>query len=201
MNDIKQFTAEPLDPTTNAEDLMGDTSGKSGITTNRGGSTETATNGNRSTDFQPGGTLPQTQPMQSTPHLANSDQNPNTHQELPDQVITRAVDTATEPNEFDADLSHSPKIPLVRNPQSANQGKISLSGDPDIQNYQYTPVPPPNYSDELSAMGTNPDPDSDDDIDALAASVGLYDNIDSEIPEELDIAGQINQDEEDLRYT
>ncbi len=180
MQDI-HYKSKPIDPTQNAEDVLGDTSGKTGITTSQRGSTQIELHNNK---------IP-----------SDPDQNGKTLQDVPDEVATRSEDIATEPDEFDPDRNSQFKTPLVQNPQSGNAGKISLSGDPDIQNYQYTPVPPPNYVDEQSAMGTNPDPESDDDVDLMAASVGLYDNADSEFPEELDIAGQINADEEELRYT
>ncbi len=84
---------------------------------------------------------------------------------------------------------------------SSQIGKVNISGDPRIKNYQYKPVPSPNYVNEQSVSGTNPDPESDDDVDMMAASVGLYDDNDGEMPQELDIAGQINKDEEEHRYT
>lgn len=58
----------------------------------------------------------------------------------------------------------------------------------------------PILEDEQSASGSSPDPEVVNEEDTLerAQDMGLYGNADEEHPKELDIAGQINNAEEDL---
>jgi hypothetical protein len=157
-----------IDPTTNAAEMIGDPTGKPGITT----------------DW--------IEKKRGTKQKANPDQNPDTVHTLPTEFEKRANDVATEPQQMDADRSKNVKIPMQRINSSTSQSEIHAD--------------PPNIQDEESFAGSAPDIEKiqqDDTVDR-AHAVGLYDDYDEnkdEIPPELDIAGEVNKDEEEHRYT
>jgi hypothetical protein len=103
---------------------------------------------------------------------------------LSNEAYERAFDRGSE-----AEILDSEEKPL-----SNEDGLIDKSlGGNDVSGEDFSP----SVEGEQEASGTNPDPSSDDDVDQMLSKVGL--DGDENGPKELDIASQLDKDEEDIR--
>lgn len=192
---------KPLDPSADAERLMGDSTGNTGITTDA-----TNEDGNSPNNVQidkthlPGGVQPNdTKVTNSMPHPTNPDQNSTMTQSLPDEAALRAQDIATEPSQAESvEVTHEQTQNDI---QQSQPGRTDLDGDPTIKNSMINTATPPHTTDEQSVSGTTPDPEQIQQNTTLdmAQNMGLYENASDENPQELNIAAEIDKDEAALR--
>jgi hypothetical protein len=173
MTDDQTYKAHPIDPTVNAADIIGDTTGKPGMTTNVIQTPKTVT---------------------VNPNPADPDQNPKTPQTLPDNVAKLAQDRATEPGQQDSD--QSAVTATTHSQMGQTEGELDLDGEPDIHNSEFISPASPDELDEQSFAGSAPDPDASNDTLQNAQMMGQQMEEDSEHPQELDIARDINEAEE-----
>ena len=93
-------------------------------------------------------------------------------------------------------------VVAAKNDMETNNGIIDLSLDTDIKNLAFAPALSPEEIDEQSALSSASDPESDlsdDDTLQLAQNMGMQMEEDSEHPEEVDLARDINKAEEFIR--
>ncbi len=173
MTDDQTYKARPIDPTTNAEDIVGDATGKTGMTAN---------------------VIQTPKTVNVHPDTADPDQNPKTTQSLPDNMAKIAQDRATEPDQSDSDqnLTSSPS----HQQHGQTEAEIDLDGEPDIHNTEFVSPVSPDELDEQSFAGSAPDPDATNDTLENAQMMGQQMGEDSEHPQELDIARDIDEAEE-----
>ena len=203
-------SAQPMDPTTNAEDFLGDTTGLTGVTTGSAGKTSATPNDKPMDDNKnhlPGG-IQESFTNEDTgrrlsPELYDTEEyDKNTLKGMSHVKVAEAEDLATEKDTESNDSEASPidadVIPFTVNKQNAS-GDDSPAAD-DINTSQ-APFMHPSNEGQQSISGSEPDPTSDDDTLDAAHAVGSQLNEDDsmEHPQELDIARDINQAERDLR--
>lgn len=176
-----QYKAKPIDPSVNAEDVMGDTTGLTGVTTNSG---------------------------PNDPNPSDPDQNAKMPQSLPDDVATIALDRATEPDQMDVDLTQlsgasanidSLDIDGGDEQQQTGGGVPSPIGATVDDSTKYVTTQQAAYTqdhtigEQDAAGGSNPDPATDDVGEMRERVTGEPD--DMENPQELNSAAKMDADE------
>lgn len=188
MDDKQKTGNTPLDPTQNAAELMGDTSGLTGITVNNTHSGPVQGKGSVANTQTASGNQTQ-DPTPSDPALGISD-----------TMKARAEDVATDEDKGDTPGMTTPEghnLPLGGNLPSDDS--LSIAADPDSNLQQR--IMTPSMQGEQSVSGDMPHPESDDDTLANAQAMGMQLDEDPEHPQELDIARDIDNAEESLRST
>jgi len=196
----KQPDERPLDVTQNAEDLMGDTYGMSGIT--RGGSKQTSAEPDevpKDDSTVQGGSIiknPKTTPSTglTREEVSEKEYNKQTAQNM---SATRAAinnDLGSEPGESSPVSVHpAPTPPPTAGDDSAGNGKyINTTQAPNNQ--------PENIGEQQAAGGTTSSPGTDDDVGVMASQAGFqYSGKDGYENEEVNTAKKIDEAEESLR--
>lgn len=192
----------PLDPTKNAEDLMGNV-GASGITT--GGAQQTsASPGDTtkdSTDFR-GGVLndPTKVPANRQDPTQYSDKAYN-------KQVLRGMSSVAAKNADDEASGRDVPDPTGKDLPPANDGydktleKMGNATQEDAEKNIMTQEAPFENPDNLGAQdaagGTMSAPETDDDVGEMNERVGLQKDKDGDDPQEVDIAGAIDEAEEE----
>lgn len=166
MNDDKnQSKTTPLDPTSNAADLMGDPSGMSGIS-------------------QATPTTPKTSTGSVTDTMSQ------TAADAANDIATEEDQNTIRPSKQQSDDTTYVQFPSgIRVPQ--NPKNITT---------QQAPYNSPEEQGEHSVSGSDPAPESDDDTLANAHAVGEQLEEDPEHPEELDLARDVDNAEQNLAH-
>lgn len=210
----------PLNPTKNAADLIGDTSGMSGIT--QGSAQQTSAEPTARTQdessIQGAGLIQHVSDPNPTgiPKEAVSDTiyAQNTAQGMSEVTKKAASDAAAEPDPLTPSSQHSGVYVSVApqasasgqmktNPsqptptQPADFGKQTDTTYPTTQDAPY--MHPDNQGEQDAAGGTTSDPRSDDDTLAMAQRAGFQTNEDPEHPQPLDAARDIDQAEQAIK--
>lgn len=205
LNQDEEVHERPLDPTRDAKDLLGDTTGLTGITDGK----PKKVSAEPDEPFydmtnEPAGSLGK----QSNAPATNSGMDramvsdkANANATLNDMSSTRAAindDTAsgvTTPGQPTSNVTNNTgNDPQTTNQQQNNTTPVSDDGNNTMQ----TPMSPPSIQGEQSVSGDMPDPGSDDDTLANAQAMGQQTEEDPEHPEELDIARDVDNAEEAL---
>ncbi|HSW96709.1 MAG TPA: hypothetical protein VLF89_02695 [Candidatus Saccharimonadales bacterium] len=176
-----------IDPSRNYSDMIGDTSGMTGMTT--GSASESSVEPNDTTDGNsahlPGGILQNNKQNQPTgiPNTAVNDKayNVSVKQKMSQTAAQAADDIASDNDTI---------------PQTASS---SGNHSTDQVMTQVKDVNSPAVQGEQSVSGDMPDAESDDDTLENAQAVGTQMDEDLEHPEELDIARDIDAAEEYIR--
>lgn len=151
-DDIKKSTT-PLDPNTNADDVLGDPYGLTGVTTTY------------------------EENIKKMPK-AESNMDPRA---ISDAQYKNAMNQST--------ITDDPDEPILSDTQPATVISTE-SGNETLQLGKEQ-----STFGEQSASGDMPDPESDDDVTAMAQEAGLYQDEDENNPSPLDIASQVDQAE------
>jgi len=190
----------PLNPTTNAADLLGDTTGMTGVTQGSPQQTSAEPTANVQDDsgFQGAGILSQQTNPTGIPKEAVSDRiyDQNTSAGMSHVASSAASDTASEPakeNNSNDTTQTSPSLP--NQPQAF--GKQSPSPFPTTQDASYIQID--NEGEQDAAGGTTPDPRSDDDSLEMAQQAGFQPDEDEEHPQPLDAARDIDIAEQAIK--
>lgn len=231
-DDIKQKPNQPnirpLDPTRNAADLMGDTTGLTGIT--QGSAQQTSATPKDDKYIQddelhlPGGIEKTTKPNPTgtgTEALSEKRYNETMKDEMSDVQKRHADDIASE-----RDMTSTPKQDPLGSATITNYGTNATSDttdedtldqnnngpngviDADEQSAQsidpndssgFVHENSPSEIGEQSVSGDEPDPDSDDDTLANAHHMGQQPDEDLEHPKPIDIADNVDAAEEHIR--
>lgn len=202
--------AQPMDPTTNAEDFLGDTTGLTGVTTGSAGKTSATPNDKSMDDNKnhlPGGmqesTTNEDTGRRLSPELYNTEEyDKNTLKGMSQVRAAEAEDLATE---TDTESRENDTSPMDANATPYTVNKQNASGDDspgtDDINTSQAPFTHPSNEGQQSISGSEPDPTSDDDTLDVAHAVGsqLDEDDSMEHPQELDISRDIDKAEQDLR--
>lgn len=203
----------PLDPSRNAQDLIGDTSGLTGITTGspkQSSAEPTDTAQLENTAHLPGGVedLPGKTELGTPSDATNSKLYISKTQEgMSDTYKSKAEELASGRKNIvsgdqsaianDTAKAHEeqdrPKK-FLTNPAQFPAGVAG--GQVTTANRQVPHVSVPSSQGEQSVSGDMPSPESDDDTLANAQQVGSQVDEDTEHPEEVDIARDIDEAEE-----
>lgn len=153
---MKNDNQKPLNPTDDAQGMMGDVSGLTGISTD------------------------------------NNDNN--TKVKKPDLPLTRIMsDQAKLSSDDKANENEVITTPLDQQPDISALTEEDASGNETLDHAS------PATSGEQSISGDMPDPASDNDTLANAQAVGMQLDEDTEHPQEIDIARDIDLAEEEIR--
>lgn len=181
----------PIDPTKNAQDVFGDTSGLTGITTSspqEGGADPTEKIPDSSN--LPGTLVnePKATPTYGIPREATSNKvyKQNVRHGMSEDEGKDSDERAAEnetPNTNDYE-------------QTLDIDDITQQGQPDEK---YTKPTVPSVVGEESISGDMPTPDADADMEQAAQDVGTQEEEDTEHPEELDIGRDIDKAEESIK--
>lgn len=184
----------PIDPTKNAQDIFGDTSGLTGITTSspEEGSAEPTENIPDSSHLP--GTLvnePRANPQYGIPRESVSDKVyvQNIRQGESQEEGEKSDDTASE----DTSQVYSP-------PQPDYEETLSIDDITQEEQHDDKYLKPqiPSIQGEQSISGDMPEPDADADMEENAQAVGTQMDEDPEHPEEIDIGRDIDKAEEEI---
>jgi hypothetical protein len=180
----KHIGTPAIDPTTQADDLMGDTSGLTGITVNK----------TQSDTAQDSGSVANTNIGSSKSTDVSEEKQPVSYQS--DTMKDRAEDIATEEEDNPQLLRDyaDNDIPPGNEGQQSNEERLSAEAD----NMMQKRMAPPSVSGEQSVSGDMPDPESDDDTLQNAQDMGMQLDEDDEHPQEIDIARDIDRAERAL---
>jgi hypothetical protein len=215
----------PLDPTRNAQDMFGDTSGMTGVT--QGGlqqsSAEPSDTLQDTTEIHGGVIQNPTHPSPTgyTKSEVGSDEYKQAVQQgMSNEARNNVTDVATEPSQTDQTANANPDpvspqdITLTQGGDSGNTqapdtahamntGVSTAMGDQDgsrFVNTQDAPYKDPESTgEEDAAGGTTPDVRTDDDTLEMAQRAGMQPDEDPEHPKPVDIARDVDNAEERIK--
>lgn len=198
----------PLDPSRDYSDMIGDTSGLTGMTT--GSAAQSSAEPDDITDVDsahlPGGIIQngkQTQPT-GIPKTAISDKVYNqsipqtmssTAAQAADDIASDGTSGAPSSNPADDQMTDDSSKTVQQNPQMPDED--TASSDQPIT--QIDDATSPAIQGEQAVSGDMPDVESDDDTLGNAHAVGTQLDEDLEHPQELDIARDMDAAEENIR--
>lgn len=201
----QQIEERPLDPSRSAQDLIGDVTGLTGITTGNpkvvSAEPEDDEN-NLDLEHEPGGVLPVKNPPSESLGVPKESYNEkvyekNSEEEMSVTAAKNAEDVASEEEKKKDDnpsgIKDAVTLQGAQTVVSDENATQDLSQD-DQTNIAY--MTEPSIAGEQSVSGDMPTPDSDDDTLANAQAVGTQTHEDPEHPEEIDIARDIDEAEE-----
>ncbi len=205
----KKVEERPLDPTRNAADFFGDTTGLTGITegSNKRTSAE-PTAEDIDTEHLPGGIIEDDKKPVTVgiPREVQSDKiyNKRTLSNMSPDRAKINEELASEPEENSAVDS---KIPDKDEEEMLDDNKEHLHFTRQNRQSRFTNTEDADHTSpaeqgEVSVSGTTPDVESDDNTEENEREVGLLDNTEGEDvgnPQEIDIAEKIDKAEEDYR--
>lgn len=200
----QEVPERPIDPSRSGQDVIGDTSGLTGITTGnpKNVSAEPEDNPeNLDLDQQPGGVISTKNPPPGSLGVPNESYTEktyekNTSREIGAEEAKSSNERASE-NENEAMESPSGVADAV-----TQQGAGTSSTNENVPSggqfneHQLSSDAPPSVTGEQAVSGDMPTPDSDDDTLANAQAVGTQTHEDSEHPEEVDIGRDVDEAEE-----
>jgi hypothetical protein len=202
--------AQPMNPTTGAEDFIGDTTGLTGVTTGSAGKTSATPNDKQkdeNKDHLPGGIMESTNQEDTGRRLSEELHNTeeydkNTLRGMSDVKAAEAEDLATEEDTKLSDTNVDPVDPNA-SPYTVNKQNASGDDSPGTEdiNTAQAPFTQPSNEGQQSVSGSETDPTADDDTQAAAHAAGtqLDEDSDQEHPQELNLGRDIDKAERDLR--
>jgi hypothetical protein len=173
-------SAQPLDPTRNAVDWFGDPSGLTGITTGKTPNSD----------------------AKLAPELYDDDEyNKSINRTMSSTKAAQVEDIASEEETDLPTTRQNLRADFDGEPYTVNVKDAAGNDSPgsDAINTTQQPYAQPDYRSEQAISGSMPDPTSDDDTLEVAQAMGMQLEEDDEHPQELNIARDIDQAEEDLR--
>lgn len=187
----------PLDPTRNAADLIGDTSGLTGVTQGTPQQTGAEPEETIQDDsYIQGGSAEHVQKPNPTgiPKEAVSDKlyQQQTKQGMSSYERQVANDTASE----DETMNTQPASGAAQIDSLTNTGILQDTDEADDYN---SPNASPSVQGEQSVSGDMPAPESDDDTLQNAQNMGMQMDETTEHPEEVDIARDVDEGEQAVR--
>jgi hypothetical protein len=204
-DDQKQdpINIRPLDSTRSGEDLIGDTTGMTGITTGKTSytsSTPTDDKKDENKNHLPGGLMDNNDSDASDstmPITSDKQEKHNAQIGLSDARMDRVNDIASEPDEKETtDLMLNDKATPDTDNEKLHDALSDTSLEDNTINTTSAPYAQPYNQGEQSVSGSTPDPDADDDTLANAQAMGTQLEEDEEHPQELNLAGDIDKAEE-----
>lgn len=221
-NNVDSHVPErPLDPTTNAQDMFGDTAGMTGVT--QGGKQQSSAEPEervRDTTMIHGGVIQN--PVQNTAggypksDVGTDEYNQQVQNGMSSVTRSAATDDATEPSNTanssltqpqpttpedieltKSDSSNTPNDQVVQTGIPSDFGKQTVSSP--YTTTQDASYQQPENTGEQSASGTTPDPRSDDDALSMAQQAGFQINEDPEHPQPVDAARDIDTAEQSIK--
>lgn len=195
---------KPLDPTRSGEDVIGDTTGLTGVTTGSASQTSATPQDEQkdeNKDHLPGG-INDTSPANLPPEAhatEDDDKRALTGQSDEREALNKELaseDEVAPSEEADVDIEDAALEGKTVNVQNAAGDD---SPNSDRVNTLTAPYQHPENLGEQAANASASDPTSDDDMLQNAHAAGMQMDEDEEHPQELDIARDIDKAEEDLR--
>lgn len=188
----------PIDPTRNAEDLQGDTSGMTGVT--RGTSEQTSAEPSeidKDTSYFRGGTIEDVQTIPSG--IEKSAINDDAYKkEVVEGMSTERAEVADDIASEPADVEPTAPEKPIEEPMEQSLPDHNTQTTP-YTTTEEAPYNHPYNKGEQSVSGTTSDVEADDDTLANAQDAGFQPHETTENPQEIDAARDIDRAEENLR--
>lgn len=214
----------PVDPTRNAQDMFGDTSGMTGVT--QGGlqqsSAEPSDRLRDTTEIKGGVIENPTHPSPSgypKSEVGNDEYKQAVQQGMSNEARAEATDTATEPSPTDQAAGEATSPTTPQDVEMTKGGGSQMSDPTHSQELQTGVAPdlgkqldtkynetgdapyeqPENTGEEDAVGGTTPDVRTDDDTLEMAHRAGMQPDEDPEHPEPVDIARDVDRAERGIK--
>lgn len=186
-DDKKPVNERPLDPTRDAADIIGDTTGLTGMTTgNPKNISADPDDIPPDLSHEPGGVLDVKNPPPGSLGVPRESYDEKAYDEKIEQGMSTTEASAVE------DIAEEEEHASASDTEQQGVQK-SVSSENTVRNVA------PSVAGEQSVSGDMPSPEADDDTLANAQAVGTQVDEDTEHPEEIDIARDIDEAEEELR--